>query len=328
MNDDALTPPAELASAALDGHTTADERATVAASAALRDEMAFYGGLRDQLAAVEVPLSARESALAAALAVFDEIQADATADDAPSDGDDWTDARSATSPPPTAAPVAPIISLHERRKRQYRWLGGAAAAAIAFVVAVGVINGGSSDDGSDTASIEQRATTDDSSAKTGVADSGLPSAAYDVSADTTAETMSGAATEAADSAADSEPMAEPATTTASPDLWVGVQQLDGRDDVVEFADSLPSLAFASAPETSIEQTEQTTAASTSASIAESAESDTDGGGDPFACVSRFGTPFAPAIFQDRKVFVVDDVANAAVLIVDPVDCSLIQSFDR
>ena len=334
MNDESLTPPAELASAALDGHTTADERATVESSTALRDEMSFYGELRDRLCDVPIPADARESAFAAALAVFDEIRADSTTNSTTNSADDeaWTDATSATSPPALTSTVAPVISLHERRKRQYRWLGGAAAAAVAVVIAAGAINGGTSSDDSasnaDVASISDESTASAKSAGPDVA--GSSGDAFETTAGTTAESATEAATGAADSSeALDAPLAVPATTAeaglesvnspAAFDPWVGAPQLADRFDVLRFIDSLPSA--------------ETTAASTAASVevppTETVGSATGGGSaDPFACVAPYAGPSAPALFQGRQVFVVDDIANGTVVIIDPVDCTVIESFAR
>ena len=338
MNDESLTPPAELASAALDGHTTADERATVESSTALRDEMSFYGELRDRLCDVPVPADARESAFAAALAVFDEIRdeirADSTTNSTTNSADDeaWTDATSATSSPALTPTVAPVISLHERRKRQYRWLGGAAAAAVAVVIAAGAINGGFSADEStsnaDMASISDESTASAKSAGPDVA--GSSGDAFETTAGTTANTTAESATEAATGAADSSealdaPLAVPETTAqaglesaASPaafDPWVDAPQLADRYDVLRFIDSL-SIA-------------ETTAASVEVPPAETVGSATGGGSpDPFACLAPYAGPSAPALFQGRQVFVVDDNANGTVVIIDPVDCTVIESFAR
>ena len=73
MTDHSFTPDTELASAALDGEITSAERAQVEGSAELRAVMNSYSAIRDQLAVVAAPTRAREGALSAALAVFDEL---------------------------------------------------------------------------------------------------------------------------------------------------------------------------------------------------------------------------------------------------------------
>jgi LysM repeat protein len=116
MTDESLTPAAELASAAFDNEVTSAERAQVQASAAMSAQVVAFSSLRNTLADVRVPTTARETALAAALATFDE-----------------------------RAESAKVISLHHRRQRQYRWLTGAAAATVVLVFAVGALNTSSDD---------------------------------------------------------------------------------------------------------------------------------------------------------------------------------------
>lgn len=124
MTDHTFTPDTELASAALDGEITSAERAQVEGSAELRAVMNSYSTLRDQLAAVAVPTRAREGALSAALAAFDELSV-------------------ATD---NTGVVVPLHQRQQRFKRQQRWLAGAAAAAIVGVVAVASTTGQSTND--------------------------------------------------------------------------------------------------------------------------------------------------------------------------------------
>ena len=124
MTDHSFNPDTELASAALDGEITSAERAQVEGSAELRAVMNSYGALRDQIAAVAVPTRAREGALSAALATFDELSAS-------------TD---------NTGVVVPLHQRQQRFKRQQRWLAGAAAAAIVGVVAVASTTGQSTND--------------------------------------------------------------------------------------------------------------------------------------------------------------------------------------
>ena len=125
MNDDVQpsdTPSDELVavSAILDGTATADERALVEASpelGGLVDELRTH---RQAIVEVEVPDAVRESAIAAALAAFDELHVAAA--------------------PLAAAAVAPanVVSL-DRRRRMYRRVTGAAAAVIVVVVGVAAL---------------------------------------------------------------------------------------------------------------------------------------------------------------------------------------------
>ncbi len=90
--------------------------------------------LRASLRDVAVPAEAREQALAAALAAFDELQGAPLAAAA-------------------AAPAAPPVSLAAHRERRYRWLAGAAAAVAVLAVGGVVLRSldTRSDDGSNVA---------------------------------------------------------------------------------------------------------------------------------------------------------------------------------
>lgn len=90
--------------------------------------------LRASLRDVAVPAEAREQALAAALAAFDELHATPLAGAA-------------------AVPPAPPVSLAAHRERRYRWLAGAAAAVAVLAVGGAVLRSldTRSDDGSDVA---------------------------------------------------------------------------------------------------------------------------------------------------------------------------------
>ena len=131
MNDDDLTSLHELASSHLDGDNSQDARAHVAATPQLQALVAAFESVRAQLADVSpAPIAAREAALAAALAAFDEQQVAPAASDA--------DLEPAAS--------APVISLASRRRWPSRVMGVAAAVAVLGVVGLGVTQlGGSSD---------------------------------------------------------------------------------------------------------------------------------------------------------------------------------------
>ena len=129
MTDELLPPDRTLASAALDNEVTADERATVEASPGLRAERDVYADVQAQLRDVDVPGAARDSALAAALAVFDT--------------------------PETPANVVSLTTRRDRRDRMRGWLTGVAAAAVIGVVGVAVVNSGGQDN-EDSASLETR----------------------------------------------------------------------------------------------------------------------------------------------------------------------------
>lgn len=138
MHDDDLTPLHELASSHLDADTSPEERAQVAASSVLQSLVTSFEDVRARLADVPpAPAAARESALAAALAAFDEQQSDNAGADA------------SVAPRPSA----PVISLDSRRRWPQRVMGIAAAVAAVGVIGVGLTRMGGSDDkfSSDTA---------------------------------------------------------------------------------------------------------------------------------------------------------------------------------
>jgi len=139
MNDE---PDLELeaASAAVDGLATTDERALVEASPALQADVERFTAISGRIKDVVVPPSARGSALAAALAEFDDL---AAADDAPA-------AAAATA----TGTTAPVVSLTDRRRRQYRVLLGAAAAVAVLgvgAVALNSLSGGTDEDSASVA---------------------------------------------------------------------------------------------------------------------------------------------------------------------------------
>jgi hypothetical protein len=150
-------------SEALDGSATAEQLALVDASPELGRQLAELAVARTEMAAVEVPASAREAGLAAALAVFDEMH----------------------SAPATATAPTNVVAF-TRRRTWYRGVMAAAAAAIIVVAGVATLanlGGGSDDDQATTAEL-------DTSAKSSAAPSD-------------AETMIATAPAGADDAADS-----------------------------------------------------------------------------------------------------------------------------
>jgi len=153
MNDQPRNPELDddqalAVSAVLDGTADDAQRALVDASPELRSWIDSYRATAAEMADIEVTATARESAIAAALAVFDELQATSA------------DAAAATVAP--VAPVAPVLSLADRARRRWnpRAVLGAAAAIVA-VLAIGTViaNTGGSDDDSSTAGNESAATT-------------------------------------------------------------------------------------------------------------------------------------------------------------------------
>lgn len=345
MTDEPLIPSAELASAAFDGETTAAERAVVAASTTLGDEVSFYRDLRDRLADVEVSAATRESAITGALAMFDRIQAGTEDFDGAADTSDhsWTDATSAASPSPVVPRLASVVSLHQRRARQMRWLGGAVAAAFVAVFAVGVISGGSGSDNDAASSATESAAfsiASDQAAKSSPA----PEPAI---ASENAETMaddapdSGAQdsvvqdSEAQDSASvgSEQNVADAASDPSTLFALAGNALLATDEDVrsfvesPEFSDSStassPSPDSTDAPNTTTAVLD-TTAASTGQSSATIVEVLGAGGFSlGRACVSDSPGRSAPALYRGDPVFVVVDPASRTASIIDATTCVVI-----
>lgn len=133
MTDDQL----ELVNAYLDGEATVDERARVESDAELVAEVARMRAVRNALSDVEPPsASARESAIAAALAAFDELPATAAGP---------------VAPPPRDDATAPTNIVPFERRRRMRRLQGLSAAAAAVVIVAGGIAISQRDDGGSTA---------------------------------------------------------------------------------------------------------------------------------------------------------------------------------
>ena len=131
MNDDDPDLELEAASAAVDGLATADERALVESSPALQADVAAFARVRARLVDVSVPSAARESALTAALAAFDDLASAPLV--------------AASAPAGASAEIVPLAS---RRRRRSRILAGAAAAVA--VLAVGAVAIGNRDGDDDS----------------------------------------------------------------------------------------------------------------------------------------------------------------------------------
>ena len=158
---DDLTPGNDLASAYLDGETTADERAIVEADDALLDEVERLRQVRAVLGATTEPppISVREAHLAAALDVWDRMpdaERAGTGDGTPSAGMDAAAAAAITTPPPTN-----LSGRRERRQRAEsgKWLLGAAAGLVVLAGAGVVFQsiGTGDDDAGESAPAEEAA---------------------------------------------------------------------------------------------------------------------------------------------------------------------------
>lgn len=135
MNDDLLPDREFLAvNAYLDGEAAEDERALVESSPELLAEVDRLRSVRAALAETRdltPPAGARDAALAAALALFDDLQ---------------TSPAGATAAASAADGGATVVRF-ERRRRQYRWVGGVAAATLVAVGGMALLTGETSDVG-------------------------------------------------------------------------------------------------------------------------------------------------------------------------------------
>ena len=291
MTDDALTPAAELASAAFDGEITSHERAQVEASAELSAQVASFVQIRAQISDVAVPQSARDNAVAAALAVFDELNALAS------------DEQALAGAGQTGSTGSPkVVSLHERRQRQLRWLTGAAAAAIVVVVAAGVINPGSDSKSSSTQSLDA-AVQSSQSKSANASEIGAPTAGA------TADSSVG----------------PDAATSATIGVVAGPAVVTPWALAPSFATSAEMAAYAidpafGQPSTASNQP-PTTALSTALSAAPSAadratEYNT-------SCLANVAGPFAAVVFQGQQVLAIRDDKAKSVSVVNPVTCAVV-----
>lgn len=311
MTDD-LDPSRLLASAALDDEATPAEHAQIAASAELTAEVETYRIIRDEIRAVDVPHTARETAIAAALAAFDLRVAEL--------GDAAVD-------PPTGSPAAaraPVVSIRARRSRRTGWLGGAVAAATVGVLTIAALNATS---GSDSKS---------SSATVGEVPIGSAArSAQPEAADTaTGAAASGSATAGttAMATADSNALASAELPTANSEVrdpWVGVQSLVTHEQLIAFATDITSdLAGTAVPATSAAPAATTpvpaveTSATTGGTVDPSAATVPNAHAYD-ACVVRTSLPAAPAVYDKARVIIERDDAAGQVIVVDPLTCSTI-----
>ena len=129
MNSPDLDPLHELASAHLDGATSADERAQVKASPELTALVDSFAALRTELADVTpVAATVRDAGIAAALAHFDELRADG-----------------AGATAVAASASAPVVQLDARRRWPTWVMSAAAGLALLGAVGIGVLGSGDSD---------------------------------------------------------------------------------------------------------------------------------------------------------------------------------------
>ena len=294
---DEIDPSRLLASAAFDDEATSDERVQVAASSELQDEVEAYRDLRDQLRDVEVPPAARESAITAALAAFDSL---------------------ATS----VRTVAPVVALHGRRQRQYRWLGGAAAAALIGVLVVGAIATSGGQDEKSSSVAEQASPVFDSAAKAPAPE--LPPVA------------------AAATAAAAETSVLTAANATPVDPWAGARSINSEDELIAYASEflLPPAPAADVPEdtsadnadtdsttadTTLEATGGPGAASTPLTTPPGKTTAAGGTVALYSCAGTAVHPTAAVIYRGAHALMIVDEAAGTITVIDPVTCFTLQT---
>jgi hypothetical protein len=285
---DELTPEAELASALVDGDVGVTARAAALGVPVERVESlaAEYAILRAAIR--DVPPAAderRESAIAAALAVFDEIAADGT--------------RADNVNQPAIAPVTPLSPVSRpARPGAARWYRvTAAAASVALVGVIGTIAfGGLGGSDEDSASIATEAGELMPAAREG--DSAVPGSPEAVTAatneafsaaDTTVATESSESTAAADSAGG----AVTSTIGTIGNTATAVPQVFGPDQLRLLAGQLRQ-----------QPAEFIVAA---------------------GCNLDAASILTDAFYNGQLVFVVDDPATGTVVAVDQATCAVVES---
>jgi hypothetical protein len=210
MNNEELPINDELASAYLDDELDPAERATASADPEVMATVESFARVRSALGEVgPVAGSAKNAALAAALAEFDARQIASTA----------------------AAPAATVTSLQSRR-RVYRALTSVAAAVAILAIGVAAINGTRGGDNKSSSAVEL------DSAPTGTIS---PSAADAPTLKVSSDTGAAAGTAAPSAAAETVAAATAGDATAGATL-AAPPRIDTKNALVEYAASIERIA--------------------------------------------------------------------------------------
>jgi hypothetical protein len=218
MNDEELPINDELASAYLDDELDSTERASVSADPEVMATVESFARVRSALSEFEpVAGSAKNAALAAALAEFDALHVAATA----------------------AAPVATVTSLQSHR-RAYRALTSVAAAVAILAIGVAAISSTRGDDTKSSSEVERNAAPAATIAPSAGAAPQLKAATDTGAAAGTAAPSVAAASQAGDATAG-------ATTAAPPPV-------DTKDALIQYAARIEGVAAPSpqAPTTTVQ----------------------------------------------------------------------------
>lgn len=299
MTDD-LDPSRLLASAALDNEVDADDRARVEASPELRQEMEQYRTIAAEMRSVEVLASSRESAVAAALAVFDEL-----ANDRP------VVATGAVTPPASLASM--------RARRRQLWLGrigsGLAAAAVVAVVGIAALRSGSGED-------KKSATT---VAVVDQASGAVPaSAAKSQSADASLSTPSAQAPNVAGSSSAATATTAAAAETVPVDPWVGAPSFTNPEELLAYAGARPG------PSSTAAATAASTAVPAGGGVADTTAGTTAGTATPApvtlaACAAPAGGSLVPVFYGGQRAYLERDDAAGLLRVLNPDNCAEIFS---
>ncbi len=303
----------DLAAAYLDGECTARERAQVEADTDLLARVERQRRVRAALVEpVSIDGSRREAALAAALAVYDELHLASPA---------------VTAPAPSAPTArAPVTSLADRR-RLSRYNGrrlvigtGIAAAALAAVGIAGRVDlgGGSGDDDTATGDFAEDATTDAASALA------IEEAPGDGGAAATETTSAAGAFDEADAAMAAESGSASAETTivaadddaAESTAGARLEELGAFEDTASLSATLESILEG-------EPGVDTNPAATTQSETFGASTCVSG---PEPSAGDEATFVASATLGDQPVLVVVS-PTGTVRLLDPGTCGLVDSFE-
>jgi|GEM_PF-2783814 len=215
MNDEELPINDELASAYLDDELDPTERAAASADPQVMARVESFARVRSALGEVErVVGSAKDDALAAALAEFDVLRVATTA----------------------ASPVAKVTSMQSRR-RAYRALTSVAAAGAILAIGVAAINAGRGSDSKSSSAVERTAADSAGTAAPSVADA--PKAATALGAP--AGTAAPSAAETVAAASQTEDATAGGTMAAPPPI-------DTTDALIQYAARVEGVA-APSPQT-------------------------------------------------------------------------------
>jgi hypothetical protein len=293
MNDDlhpSDTPSDELlaVNALIDGTATAADQATVEVSPELQRSFEELQRNRIAVAQVHVQHEDRETAIAAALAVFDDLSNVTTS--------------AAGTTPGSAAVAAVVVPLHGRpaRSRQYRFLMAAAAAVAVLFVGAAVLNGRGSNDQASSAADAAAKVSDTTSA------AAEPLAASDAA--TSMQVGGNASTEAA------------ATTAGAGGVEVATSAPTVRIESQSTIGGIPGPADPSVPLIADENGLRTFSSQRAALPV------TDGMG--FSCVPPGADVLGQVVYQGIDAVVVRDPATRVVTVFDLATCAVITSINH